>query len=250
MSDSYAALSRFYDALGMSEFALHAMPSILQFAQQKDWIGRRVVDLGCGTGGSVRWLASQGYNITAIDPSPDMLTAARRSIDSRGVALRWIQGDAHALHSLSEIDLVLSIDTINELNSVRELETTFTAIARALAPDKWFIFDLHTLEGLAADHDTSRVLRADEDITAVITSTYDHERQMRQDSWLLFHAEDALWTRTTATRARRGFPVQVVTALLGRVGFEVVGLVNTGFSAVMPTAPNAPRVLVFARRTR
>ncbi len=250
MPDSYAALSRFYDALGMSEFALHAMPSILQFAQQNDWIGRRVVDLGCGTGGSVRWLASQGYNITAIDPSPAMLTAARRSIDSRGVALQWVQGDVRALESVTEIDLVLSIDTINELNNVKDLETCFTTVARALMPDKWFIFDLHTLEGLAADHNTSRVLRADEDITAVISSTFDHERQMRQDTWLLFHAEGDLWTRDTATRTRRGFPVQVVTALLARTGFEVVGLVSTTFTPVMPTAPNTPRVLVFARRTR
>jgi SAM-dependent methyltransferase len=248
-ADPYSALAPYYDALGMSEFALHSMPSIIQFAQQNDWIGRRVVDLGCGTGGSVRWLASQGYNITAIDPSPAMLNAARRSIESRGVALQWVLGDARAIEPLHEVELVLAIDVLNEMNSLRELESCFASIAKGLLPEKWFIFDLHTLAGLADSAPATRLLRADDDITALVETSYDHERQTRGESYLLCHAEGDHWTRQIAARTQRGFPVQVVKALLERTGFEVVAIVSTGFAPVQPSAPAVPRVLCFARRS-
>ncbi|MDZ4769038.1 MAG: methyltransferase domain-containing protein [Chloroflexota bacterium] len=248
MSDAYGALALFYDALGMSNFALRATPAVLQFAQQNDWLGRRIVDLGCGTGGSVRWLASQGYNITAIDTSPAMLDTARRSIDSRGVALQWIEGDARAVEPIQGSDLVLAIDVLNEMSSVRELENTFTSIARGLEADKWLIFDLHTLQGLAADHGSTRLLRADDDITAIISSVYDHERQTLQESYTLFHAEANNWTRYSAARTLRGFPVQLIIALLARTGFEVVALTTTNFEAVQPVNPSAARLFCFARR--
>lgn len=40
--------------------------------------GRSVIDVGCGNGDTVRWLASQGARVTGLD-GPDMLARARSS---------------------------------------------------------------------------------------------------------------------------------------------------------------------------
>ena len=55
----------------------------------------RVLDLGCGTGRLSLHLAAQGYDVVAVDTSPEMLATARAKEGSERVA--WAQGDAFAL---------------------------------------------------------------------------------------------------------------------------------------------------------
>ena len=91
MSDDYAALAPIYDPLGMATFAETLTPRLIDFAQSHDWTGRRAVDLGCGTGASVRWLANRGYNITGIDISPSMLNVAQESITGSGISFQLLK---------------------------------------------------------------------------------------------------------------------------------------------------------------
>lgn len=54
---------------------------------------RRVVDLGCGTGGCAVLLAGLGHRVTGVDGSGAMLAEARRAADRAGVPLRLIHAD-------------------------------------------------------------------------------------------------------------------------------------------------------------
>ena len=54
-----------------------------------------VIELGCGTGIITIELASRGYQMIGIDPSPVMLEVARQKPGADGV--RWVQGDAGQL---------------------------------------------------------------------------------------------------------------------------------------------------------
>lgn len=56
-------------------------------AQQIELPGRRVLDIGCGDGTLVGWLARQGAQAFGADPGPAALAAARRNVpDGRFVA--------------------------------------------------------------------------------------------------------------------------------------------------------------------
>ena len=46
------------------------------------------IDLGCGEGGDVLWLAEQGWRVTAVDISPTALTRGAQAAAERGVAGR------------------------------------------------------------------------------------------------------------------------------------------------------------------
>src|SRR5712691_9282894 len=50
---------------------------------------RRVLDLGCGTGGHAVLLAGRGYDVVGVDRSPEMLERAR----ARGSAARFELGE-------------------------------------------------------------------------------------------------------------------------------------------------------------
>ncbi|MDP4510051.1 class I SAM-dependent methyltransferase [Nonomuraea turcica] len=61
---------------------------------------RRALDLGCGTGTDTIYLATHGWEVTAIDMVPKALAAARRNATAAGVAPRFIEGDVTRLHDL------------------------------------------------------------------------------------------------------------------------------------------------------
>jgi SAM-dependent methyltransferase len=56
----------------------------------------RALDVGCGEGADAIWLASRGWNVTAIDVSDVALARARAAAERVGVAVEWICGDAQA----------------------------------------------------------------------------------------------------------------------------------------------------------
>jgi SAM-dependent methyltransferase len=64
---------------------------------------RRVLDLGCGTGGHAVPLAQRGYQVVGVDQSPYMLERAR----AHGAAARFQQGQIGALDLGERFDAVL-----------------------------------------------------------------------------------------------------------------------------------------------
>ena len=250
MSDDYEQLAPIYDALGMADFAASVTPPLLDYAQSHDWVGRRAVDLGCGTGASVQWLANRGYNITGIDASPSMLRQAQQSISSSGsgIGFQLYEGDIRSLSNLHDIDLALALDVVNELNSLRDLEATIVSVARILVPGKLFIFDLHTIEGLARLDNTTSIIHDDLDLTALVTHRFDYDRQVDTAEYITFQRSGSAWQRLHAIRTMRGFPIQVVTALLQRAGFGIMAMLNDRLETVDPATQREPRVIIFARR--
>jgi SAM-dependent methyltransferase len=247
VSDDYAVLASVYDALGMADSAENLTPRLIDYAHRSDWAGRRIVDLGCGTGASVRWFANHGYNITGIDLSPAMLRVAQQSITGSGISFQLLEGDIRALNDLHDIDFVLALDVLNELNSLRDLETVFTSVAKCVAPGKLLVFDLHTIEGLAQREPVTMVSDSD-DLNVFLSSRFDYDRQASNGTYTIFHRSGSAWQRYRAARTLRGFPIQVVTALLQRTGFGIMALLNTRLETLDLANIREPRVIVFAQR--
>ncbi len=250
MSDDYATLAPFYDPLGMASFAETMTPQLIDYAHTNDWIGRRVVDLGCGTGASVRWFANHGYNITGIDLSLSMLRVAQQSITGNGIAFQLFEGDVRSLSNLHDIDLALALDVINELNSLRDLEAFFNSVARVLAPDTLLIFDFYTIEGLAQRDNVNSVISDSDELTVFLSQRYDFDRQACAGSYVILQHDGANWQRLHTMRTLRGFPLQVITALLQRAGFVIMALLNTRLETLDPATLREPRVIIYARRVR
>lgn len=55
--------------------------------------GSRVLEVGCGTGQYTVWLAQEGYDLTALDVSGEMMAKARAKISAIGRRVQWRQAD-------------------------------------------------------------------------------------------------------------------------------------------------------------
>lgn len=66
----------FFDALDARRYALE--PFIERFARFAEQAGRRVLEIGCGTGGDLLRFARAGAHVTGVDLSPHSLALARR----------------------------------------------------------------------------------------------------------------------------------------------------------------------------
>ncbi len=59
--------------------------------------GRALLDVGTGTGRAALALAARGALVTGVDASSEMLEVARRRAAAAGLAVTFVQGDAHGL---------------------------------------------------------------------------------------------------------------------------------------------------------
>ncbi len=109
-----------------------------------DFNGRRVIEVGCGTGRNTEWLAGSeagSSNIVALDFSEEMLMRARERV--RDPRVRFIQHDVLARWPLPDAaaDVVIAILI---LEYVEHLETIFAEAARTLsAHGELLLCELH-----------------------------------------------------------------------------------------------------------
>ena len=77
--------------------ALIALEEPVTLAMIGEAAGKDILDAGCGTGRYALRLAEAGGRVSAVDPSPEMLAAARRKAAERGLAARFLPGELSAL---------------------------------------------------------------------------------------------------------------------------------------------------------
>jgi SAM-dependent methyltransferase len=253
MPGSYTVLAPIYDVAGFSGFSRTITPQLLRFLLQRDWMGRSILDLGCGIGTSIIWLKQQGYNVAGVDQSPEMLRAARQNFAASGTNATLYEHDIRRLDAASigdSYDLVLALNVLNELDNVRDLEAVFKNVHALLKPGQVFAFDLHTLEGLGQHSGAERLFfDAPETLTVFTRLQYDYERQVRTIRYLLFERQaDGHWQRQQTDLSLRGYPVQAVVGLLQRSGFEIVSVLTGSFAPYEPSATGIDRVFIIGKK--
>jgi 2-polyprenyl-3-methyl-5-hydroxy-6-metoxy-1,4-benzoquinol methylase len=82
---------------GLARIAWHSeTPSpLLSLALESGWMkpGQRVLEVGCGLGTNAEWLASRGFDVTAIDLSAAAVRLATRRLGAVGLRGKLFQAD-------------------------------------------------------------------------------------------------------------------------------------------------------------
>jgi SAM-dependent methyltransferase len=114
-------------------------PSERELRLLGDLRGKRVLDLGCGTGTAAIEFAHHGAIVIALDASEARLAHARERAEREEVKVEWRKGDLADLAFLraESIDAAFSADAVAEVDDAARL---FRQVQRVLKPNGPFVF--------------------------------------------------------------------------------------------------------------
>ena len=117
-----------------------AMPELVDMVIQGRFTqGARILEVGCGTGAEAVFLAVQGFNVSAIDISPDAIEQAKLLANFYGVNVDWRVGDVLSMPLESEqFDIVTDRGCFHCLRP-DERPTFAQEISRLLKPKGLYI---------------------------------------------------------------------------------------------------------------
>jgi 2-polyprenyl-3-methyl-5-hydroxy-6-metoxy-1,4-benzoquinol methylase len=248
MPADYSILAPFYDTLGMGNFATALIPRVVDFAQRNGWVGRQIADMGCGTGAGLEWLAKHQKQVVGIDNAPQMLALAQQKHQQYTSSFQWMQQDIRALTSSINTHMVTAMDVLHEMESTKDLEAVFKSAHSLLQSAGWFIFDLYTIEGLVKLTEQDAMAHDSQALTVFQQNQFDYDRQMHSRRYLIFHQHNTTWQKQEVMRVLRSYPVQAITALLQRSGFQVLHVLNADLSRYEPNKLGTLRVIIMAEK--
>ena len=229
---AYETLAVMYDAL-MDDVDYEAWADYIDRMLKKHGCpGKRLLDLGCGTGNISIPLAQKGYQVTGVDLSEEMLAVAREKSDERHLHIDWHRQDITSLNLVDEAgeDLVFdaviaTFDVFNHLTEPEELQMLFHALNPLLADEGVLLFDVQTpykLQEYLGNHIFT--LHRD-DVEYMWENHFDEESQICTMEITFFLKQDnGLYRRETMTQEERVYDLDLLRMWLKYSDFEVAGV--------------------------
>ena len=216
---SYEALAGTYDAL-TGDVAYEKRADYLERLFKKSRIPvHTVLDLACGTGTMTWILTERGYELIGVDASEEMLAAAMSKSGSvEGIPPVFLHQSMPKLDLYGTVDAAICcLDSLNYLTNPKDVQRTFDRLRLFIAPGGLLVFDINTVEKLAA-LDGQVFLDETEDTYCVWRPEY--RRGLCTYYMDLFRLqEDGSWERSFELHRERGYTVEELTAWLRSAGF-------------------------------
>lgn len=234
---SYQQLSQYFDALEFSNDA--ESKNVVIEKLLKTYHVKTVLDLTCGTGSQVFFLAKHGYLVTGADFSPDLLKTARKRAVEEHIDCTFIDGDMRTLKA-GTFDAVITISNAVGHLTKDDFVKTMHNVYHNLKEGGVYIFDIFNVAAMTDDVVANLACYVHRkvdgvQVLAMQCSTIDR-------STGLLTSYDSLMIQKNAEKPEQFsniFSLQLYTAqelqeMLGKTGFEVMaqyGLDGTDFVA-------------------
>jgi SAM-dependent methyltransferase len=248
---AYDGLAPHYDAFTAGYEYGRWLDALEALAIEHGLAGKRLLDIGCGTGKSFIPMLGRGYEVVACDLSPSMVERAREK--ARDVEV--VVADMRQLPRLGAFDLITCLDdAVNYLTSPGELRAAMRGFARNLGPGGVALFDANTLTTYGTAFASDSALDRD---GAFICwrgeADPDPEPGMLASAWIeVFEAaDDGSWRRSRTRHLQRHHPREEVAAAVAGAGLELVAVRGQSPGARLDAEPDESlhsKVVYVARR--
>lgn len=107
---------------------------------------KRILELACGTGALACDFAREGYDVTALDLSEQMLSVASERAQEEGVEVQFVQGDMMDLSEVGTYEAITCFsDSLCYMPDRQSVQQVFDSVYQALEEGGTFIFDVHSV---------------------------------------------------------------------------------------------------------
>jgi len=229
MTDNYYALAPVYDRLNAeidySAWADYIDSKIKAHSGVKPEL---VLDLCCGTGSMTMELDRRGYDMTAIDLSPEMLDLAREKAAANGRAenILFLCQDMCEFELYGTVQAVVScLDSLNHLDGEGDLDKVFALVKNYLESGGIFCFDLNSEYKFENIYSDNAYVLEDEGIYCGWQNAYDRESRICEFYTSVFtENEDGSYERYDDFEREYCFTQECVKRLLEKNGFEIISV--------------------------
>lgn len=233
----YSALSKFYDKL-MTDFDYDKYAAFLKSKP----LGRKGLDLACGSGEMTLRLKAQGHDMTGADVSSEMLTAAAEKARKAHRNVRFLYADLNSLEIAGKYDFITSVcDGFNYIENEEKLANAVCAVRNALNDGGIFVFDISTDTKLT-DVIGSNVFYEDNDDLTYFWQTEDKGGFVDMDLTFFRRRPDGSYERSDESQTQYKYSSNKIAAALEKAGFKYT-FYNGEFT---PFCGGDSRLVVFA----
>ena len=143
----YGVLHKYYDALSAGN--VDAENCLIEEVLKKHKV-QTVLDLTCGTGSQVFWLARRGFKVTGSDFSPALLKIAQDKALREKIDVLLIEGDMRTI-KVGNFDAVITIfNAVGHLTKA-DFEVAMKNIYDNLKDGGLYVFDIFNVAAMTDD---------------------------------------------------------------------------------------------------
>lgn len=228
MGAQYSYLASFYDGLnfGCDYKKLADFLDALIKENEKERTSL-VLDLACGTGKLTFMLRERGYDMTGVDLSYDMLAEAQRYAYEQGISdVLFLCQDMCEFELYGTVDACVStLDSINYLTKLSDVERCFKLVHNYLIPDGVFIFDINTPHRFKNVYGTNDFVLENESSLLAWQNDYNEKTKICKFYLSIFEEnENGSYQRLNEVQAERCYSKKQIESLLKKCGFELLAI--------------------------
>lgn len=224
--ESYRELAPVYDRLMSHVNFKNVTEFYLSLAKIHGFKGTRILDLACGTGNITLELFRQGYVVTGIDLSEDMLTMAEEKIRSAGYKPDFYCQNMINLQVPAQYDLVISaFDSLNYILEEKELGQVIARVHSGLRAGGLFIFDTHSPYKFEVIFGNNTFTYSSPEYSYIWQNSFDQKKNICSMSLDIFiRMKDDIYRRIEEFHQERCYFPEQMQVLLENNRFEVLGI--------------------------
>ena len=234
---AYDEMAPFYDRFTAHHDYDAWTATLEELARAHGLNGRRLLDVGCGTGKSFLPFARRGYDVVACDISPRMAALAAEKAPDVPIHVC----DVRTLTALGDFDLICCLDdALNHLLEPAELTAALTAIAANLAAGGVVLFDVNTLATYRGFFASTAVEECDDLVTIWEgrSSPDAAPGALAEAVFTAFRCDGECWSRTRLTHVQRHHPEHEIRDAIAAAGLECAAVYGHGLDGVPHPHPD------------
>ncbi len=216
---AYDTLSAVYDELTLDVSYQERADFVDRLLHRCKYPIETVLDLACGTGTMTEIFTARGYEMIAVDGSPEMLSQAMAK-EYDGVAPLFLCQSMPQLDLYGTVDCAMCcLDRINYLTTPSQVKRTFKRLHLFIAPGGVLVFDVNTVAKLAALD--GQVFLDENDDTYCVWRT-EYNKGLCTYYMDIFRRNGETWERDFEEHRQRAYTVEELTQWLEEAGFTEI----------------------------
>lgn len=186
---------------------------------------QQVLDLACGAGQLAIRMQQEGYHVTGLDLSSQMIDIAKQRAEDADLTIPFVTGNMLDLSAVEQFDAVTCYcDSICYLPDAGAVQKTFGEVYQHLAEDGVFLFDVHSMyqidevfPGYTFNDQTEEISFLWKSYVGEFPHSIEHDL-----TFFVYQDEIDLYERFDETHKERTYPVEQYLSMLKKAGFTSI----------------------------